>query len=194
MNAEIRDDFIGIFDNFFTDELCDKYIKYFENCLTENLTVQRSTPSHQISDRSTDLLSLKYFLETNLHYVGAEFLATFWAKCYPLYNQKFSILQQFEKHNIFDLKIQKTMPGEGYHSWHTETMHRAERNRIMTFMLYLNDVEVGGETEFLYQKTRIKPQKDRLLIWPAGYTHPHRGNQPLSNEKYIITGWIEYGV
>lgn len=194
MNAEIRDDFIGIFDNFFTDELCDKYIKYFENCLTENLTVQRSTPSHQISDRSTDLLSLKYFLETNLNYVGAEFLATFWAKCYPLYNQKFSILQQFEKHNIFDLKIQKTMPGEGYHVWHTETMHRAERNRIMTFMLYLNDVDVGGETEFLYQKTRIKPQKDRLLIWPAGYTHPHRGNPPLSNEKYIITGWIEYGV
>ena len=61
MNAEIRDDFIGIFDNFFTDELCDKYIKYFENCVTENLTVQRSTPSHQISDRSTDLISLKYF-------------------------------------------------------------------------------------------------------------------------------------
>jgi hypothetical protein len=73
-------------------------------------------------------------------------------------------------------------------------MHLKDRNRIMAFMLYLNDVEVGGETEFLYQKTRIKPQKDRLVIWPAGYTHPHRGNPPLSNEKYIITGWIEYGV
>lgn len=192
MNVEIRDDFIGIFDNVFSNELCDKYIKYFENSIIENLTFQRSTLS--VSDRSTDVISQKFFTESNLNYVGAEFLALFWAKCYPLYNQKFSILQQFEKHNIFDIKIQKTMPGEGYHVWHTEAMHRAERNRIMSFMLYLNDVEVGGETEFLYQKTRFKPQKDRLLIWPAGYTHVHRGNPPLSNEKYVITGWIEYGV
>jgi hypothetical protein len=121
-------------------------------------------------------------------------LAKFWTECYPKYIQKFSILQQFEKHNIFDVKIQKTMPGEGYHAWHTEAMHLKDRNRIMAFMLYLNDVDDGGETEFLYQKVRFKPTKDRLLIWPAGYTHPHRGNPPLSNDKYVITGWIEYGV
>jgi hypothetical protein len=60
-------------------------------------------------------------------------------------------------------------------------------------MLYLNDVEEGGETEFLYLKKRIKPQQNRLLIWPAGFTHTHRGNPPLSNNKYIITGWVELG-
>jgi hypothetical protein len=194
MNCEIRDDFIGIFDNVFSDELCDKYIKYFENCLNENLTHARNVPSYQIADRSADLISAKYFLETNIQYVAVEFLAKFWTECYPRYNQKFSILQQFDKHNIFDVKIQKTMPGEGYHSWHTEAMHLKDRNRIMAFMLYLNDVDDGGETEFLYQKVRFKPTKDRLLIWPAGYTHPHRGNPPLSTDKYVITGWIEYGV
>jgi len=59
-------------------------------------------------------------------------------------------------------------------------------------MLYLNNIEQGGETEFLYQIKRIKPEADKLLIWPAGYTHVHRGNPPLSNDKYILTGWIEY--
>ena len=61
------------------------------------------------------------------------------------------------------------------------------------FMFYLNDVTEGGETEFLYQKCRFKPEKNTLLVWPSQFTHIHRGNPPLSNDKYIITGWIEYG-
>lgn len=194
MNFEIRDDFIGVFDGAFPEQLCDKYIQYFENCLVENQTIKRSAPAHQIADSSVDLISKKYFLETNLNYVAAEFLGLFWAECYPKYNQKFSILQQFDKHNIFDVKIQKTLPGEGFHVWHTEGMHLRDRNRIMAFMWYLNDVHVGGETEFLYQKVRFAPTKNRLLLWPSGYTHVHRGNPPLSNEKYVVTGWIEYGV
>ena len=59
--------------------------------------------------------------------------------------------------------------------------------------VYLNDVTEGGETEFLYQKCRFKPEKNTILIWPAQFTHVHRGNPPLSNDKYIITGWVEYG-
>jgi len=59
-------------------------------------------------------------------------------------------------------------------------------------MLYLNDVEEGGETEFLYQKMRVKPTKGTILIWPADWTHTHRGNPPLSGDKYIYTGWMEH--
>ena len=73
-------------------------------------------------------------------------------------------------------------------------MNKGERDRICAFLLYLNDVEEGGETEFLYLKKRFKPIKNRLLLWPAGYTHTHRGNQPINQSKYILTGWIEYGV
>ena len=59
--------------------------------------------------------------------------------------------------------------------------------------MYLNDVEEGGETEFLYQSRRVKPKRGRLAIWPAQFTHMHRGNPPLSGDKYVITGWVEYG-
>lgn len=61
----------------------------------------------------------------------------------------------------------------------------------MAFIVYLNDVEGGGETEFLYLGRRVSPVQGRLVIFPAGYTHTHRGNPPLSGEKYILTGWIE---
>jgi len=39
---------------------------------------------------------------------------------------------------------------------------------------------------------RVKPKQGTLLIWPAAFTHTHRGNPPLSNVKYITTGWIEF--
>lgn len=63
---------------------------------------------------------------------------------------------------------------------------------MLSYILYLNDVEEGGETEFLYYGKRIKPTAGTLLLWPAGFTHVHRGNPPLSGEKYILTGWVEY--
>ena len=35
--------------------------------------------------------------------------------------------------------------------WHCENAKMKARNRILAFMVYLNDVTEGGETEFLYQ-------------------------------------------
>lgn len=88
------------------------------------------------------------------------------------------------------VKLQKTLPGGGYHAFHYERDNLTYR-RTLTTMLYLNDVEDGGETEFLYQHLRVKPEKGTLLIWPCEFTHMHRGNPPLSGEKYIATSWLE---
>jgi hypothetical protein len=57
-------------------------------------------------------------------------------------------------------------------------------------MVYLNDVLDGGETEFLYQSRRVKPREGRVVIFPVQWTHTHRGNPPLSGEKYIATSWL----
>jgi hypothetical protein len=64
--------------------------------------------------------------------------------------------------------------------------------RYLAYTVYLNTVEEGGETEFLYQKQRLKPEAGTLAIWPAAWTHVHRGNPPLSGSKYIITTWEEF--
>ena len=57
--------------------------------------------------------------------------------------------------------------------------------------LFLNDVDEGGELEFLHQGIRIKPRKGDFVVWPAYFTHLHRGNPPLKDEKWIVTGWFE---
>ena len=83
-----------------------------------------------------------------------------------------------------------------HYSWHCDASiswrnpMNSDWRRIISSITYLNDDYEGGETEYLYYKKRIKPEKGKLLIWPAGMTHCHRGGLVLSGTKYIATGWF----
>lgn len=192
MEIELRDDHIGVFKNALPEDLIDSYINFYKQNEKQGLVYPRQFDFHDVADTQIDLITDTFSM--NVPYNSRPFIENFFKNIYPIYCKKYSILNELQKHSIYDIKIQKTIPGEGYHSWHVENSSLALRNRLMAFMVYLNDVKEGGETEFLHQKCRFKPERNTLLIWPANYTHVHRGNSPLSNDKYIITGWVEYGV
>lgn len=89
--------------------------------------------------------------------------------------------------------IQKYEPNKHYSVWHCENNGRPQyRKRHLAFMTYLNDVTDGGETEFLYQNVKIRPEKGLTLIWPAHFTHTHVGIPSPTQEKYVTTGWYEF--
>jgi len=90
--------------------------------------------------------------------------------------------------------VQHYKPNEGFVAWHTERAKTKEPHcsRHLVFMTYLNTVTDGGETEFFHQKIKIKPEKGLTLIWPADWTFTHRGITSPTQEKYIITGWLNY--
>lgn len=87
------------------------------------------------------------------------------------------------------VKVQRTEPGGGFHQWHCEQASIEAARRALVWTIYLNDIEEGGETEFLHQSKRVKPEAGKLSVFPAAFTHLHRGNPPLSQVKYIATGW-----
>jgi len=94
----------------------------------------------------------------------------------------------------YHMQIQKYTGDDGYYAWHYENYIEDEKmnQRQMAFMWYLNNVEEGGETEFKFQNIKIKPEVGKNVIFPAFWTHTHRGNPcSLGQKKYIITGWIE---
>ena len=64
----------------------------------------------------------------------------------------------------------------------------------LVWTIYLNDIDAAGETEFLYQKVRrVEPKENSCSIFPAGFTHMHRGNVVHGEKtKYILTGWFYY--
>ena len=82
---------------------------------------------------------------------------------------------------------------KGYYGWHFENNGSVGSiTRHLVFSTYLNDVKDKGETEFYYQKTKIKPKKGKTIIFPATWTHTHRGIPSTKNIKYIVTGWYNY--
>ena len=87
------------------------------------------------------------------------------------------------------INIQKYEPNEGFFSWHFERANTfPSMSREFVFMTYLNDVPDGG-THFYNQKKTIKAEKGKTVIWPAGFTHMHKGQISKKHVKYIATGW-----
>jgi len=93
------------------------------------------------------------------------------------------------------INAQKYDRGIGnYGYWHSEIYpqigHNDALHRTLLFLIYLNDVDEGGETDFYYQKKSITPKAGTMIIAPCGFTHTHRGNIPISNDKYVLTSWV----
>jgi hypothetical protein len=87
--------------------------------------------------------------------------------------------------------IQKYNKNEGRFTYHDDFKidWDLQRYRVITYIWYLNNVENGGETE-IWDDFKIKPETGKLLLFPASWTFPHRGIMPISDNKYIITGWL----
>jgi len=91
-------------------------------------------------------------------------------------------------------KYQQNKGNYGY--WHSEIFPQAGENnalhRILLFIIYLNDVDDGGETDFYYQNKSVKPKAGSMVIAPCGFTHTHRGNIPKSSDKFVLTSWVMF--
>ena len=184
--------FIGVYDNYITEVECNKAIQLYENQNKFKNTFNR------IGSEKASILQ-----KQDQQFFAAPFNLEFWWEDLKSMMVNFDLAWNHYVKNVgaseaygvpfhfTDLKIQKTLPTEGYHVWHIE--HGKGFNaepRAFVFCVYLNDVEDGGETEFLHFSKRVKPKTGRIVIWPAGFPYVHRGNSPLSGKKYILTSWM----
>tara|TARA_B100000683_G_scaffold266710_1_gene299397 strand:+ start:889 stop:1470 length:582 start_codon:yes stop_codon:yes gene_type:complete len=93
---------------------------------------------------------------------------------------------------IDEIKYQKFNP-PGHFDWHFEQgPAEHSKGRFLVWMIYLNTIKESGSTDFYYQQQSYQPQEGSLLMWPASFTHRHRGNPNLDTEKYIATGWFNF--
>ena len=187
------ENFIGIYDNYLLKDQCEDIIKLFNQQKKFNKTLNRQEfEGSSINNKKDDML-----------FCGPENIDVWWETCKNIILNFNTAFLHYVKntgaddaydHNGFhftQLKLQKTIPTGGYHQWHIEHMKgTVGETRAFVFAIYLNDVEEGGETEFLHFSKRVKPKTGRIVIWPAGFPYLHRGNPPLSGEKYILTSWM----
>lgn len=188
------DNFIEVYKGVFSNEYCDNLIQYFKNAEKGGMTLSRQDHDEALKLDKEDLATYipSYPMEHTQKEFMNEFNRVFWGECYKQYAEKYGALSKLAEHKSYTIKIQKTKPGQGYHIWHSEATSRNTAHRLLAWTVYLNDEFEAGETEFLYQHYRYKPSKGDVVIFPAAFTHTHRGNPPIGGDKYIITGWVEF--
>lgn len=185
-------DFIMVWDDVFSTEMCKQVQEHFEYAKSMGLTYSRQQVENvpSVIKKDDTYFPMDEQIEelqiANSQIFGQ--LRNTLQIAVMHYTQEYAGLNGMQfAFNTF--RLQKTPVGGGYHAWHHEKSNNENIYRMLAVILYLNDIDEGGETEFLHQHKRIKAKAGRLAIWPAGFTHTHRGNPPISNEKYIITTW-----
>lgn len=189
--------FIGMYDNIFPDGFCDHLIVTFEKLVERGLCYSRKQSE---STRKVVKDDFAFSLDINSHSelgtfngesVSSIVIDTL-QNCFDSYIDNYDILKE-SRLNCSSFKFQKTPPGGGYHIWHAEQNEGSMSSRCLFYIMYLNDIQDSGETEFIYQKIRIPSKKNTCIISPASFTHAHRGNPVFGEEsKYVITGWFYF--
>ena len=172
--------------------ICDDLINFFESSSDSAPgTIFRSSGERGVVNKNLkDSIDLGLYLDQPIAMRYRELLQ----EVLEEYKRKYAFSDRVDPYYIEAINLQKYPLGGGYKEWHTERVSgRADAKRHLVFMTYLNDVLDDGETEFYYQKVKIKPKKGLTVIWPPDWTHTHRGIPTPNEIKYIATGWWRFG-
>ena len=183
--------FIGIW-NLENNELCKDIINFFET----NIDLQKDGTTGD--GKKTEL---KKTTDINIHpnnlkeekFVHIKNYIKSLHNCYLDYQEQWPFLK--DKINTVDIptfNIQRYNPGDHFSHIHTERSSLNSLHRVFAWMTYLNNVDDGGNTHFTHYDLKIKPEIGKTLIWPAEWTHAHRGEILNNGVKYIITGWMHF--
>tara|TARA_B100001778_G_scaffold273193_1_gene235561 strand:- start:45 stop:629 length:585 start_codon:yes stop_codon:yes gene_type:complete len=182
-------DFLEVYDDTLSKEECDKLIKDFEDVsplsgrkFYETGESQQKYSTTLYSD-TRDGLFKAFNIPTNISL----------QKGIEAYKEKYSFLNDISLWSCWRYyNIQKYEEGQGYYRLHCEhdSADTSGSYRILAWMIYLNDAECG--TEFPYQNKILDAKAGRLVIWPAAWSHPHKGVTPNKGLKYIATGWYNF--
>jgi len=179
-------DFIQIYDDSVEGYVCDYLVDFFEksssiqvkveNDRKPNFTEVNLTENSKQTEEITNIHN--YFIQKTFEYrnIYYEFVDK---RCFP------------EEHNFEQFRIKRYIPNENEaFDTHVDVSDYESARRFLSFLWYLNDVKIGGETEFRH--LTIRPKKARLIVFPPLWTFPHKGVEPTSNSKYILSTYLHY--
>ncbi|KZR84409.1 hypothetical protein MITS9509_02658 [Synechococcus sp. MIT S9509] len=174
--------------------VCDELIAYFEvNKRKQKQGVTAGGKNLKTKNTIDVHVSPKELLLPENKCFRNYFTALF--ECYADYTEQWPFLKEFvEELHIGGFNIQRYEEGQHFQKVHTERSSVSNLHRLFAWMTYLNDVAVqdGGSTIFTHYGLEFQPKKGQTLIWPAEWTHAHKGSLLTGNSKYIITGWMHF--
>jgi hypothetical protein len=189
------DRFIYYKNNAFTDEFCDSMVAMFdEREANDDVSIGQMASGLNTDVKNSTEVNLIGVVDNSFYEVINNHLSNYYLSTVPhqdKYNPDSRVLGNPTYYEV--CQIQKYKKGSGhYNAWHVEVDGPESCIRPFSMIIYLNDVNNGGETSFLYTGSKVKPRKGGLLIFPSAFPFVHRGEVPISNDKYIIATWLAY--
>lgn len=103
------------------------------------------------------------------------------------YQNKYRALHSWIEVEDTGFQVQCYNKCMGWYREHVDSFPGTEaQNRVLSGIIYLNDVEQGGQTRFPLHDVEVEARAGRIVLFPSNFTHPHEGKTPLSNDKWIL--------
>ena len=190
------DNYIRVYDDVIDEESCQKFIEKFEASSDHFLTVHDEDNDERISFKQIVLVDhkewesvqngmLEVFQDYILHYkIDCNIVSKQWPETYGY--------EAIRIKRYLDNDYDRFDP-------HVDVLNYETSRRFLTFFIYLNDVEEGGETQFMninkpgtYIPYTIQPKRGRLLMFPPTWQYYHAGLKPISGKKYLLHSYCHY--
>ncbi|TVX99043.1 2OG-Fe(II) oxygenase [Cohnella terricola] len=168
------------FDHVLSDDECQALIESASSRLTRSKLANKEVSQIRTS-------SSMFFDENENPFIAA------------IENRIASLMHVPRSHNE-GLQVLHYEPGQEFkphHDYFGPHHPSSQNNRISTLILYLNDVEEGGETTFPRLGIAVKPTKGSAVYFEYFYNDPqineltlHSGGPVIRGEKWVATQWM----
>ena len=184
--------FIEVFDNAISSEDCKYIIDYMNssdlmetgsvNTLEGTRVVEEYKTSTEMAINIEDKNPINNIIGISLHHQIEK------------YKELHPQLAKIERWGVRErYNLQKYEPNQAYFGLHCENEGpNFGINRVLVWMFYLNTVTDDGGTYFDNYDLTLNAVEGRCVIWPAYWTHMHRGIVSKTESKYIVTGWFSF--
>ena len=186
----------------------DPWVVVFDNFLT-NAEAKALITTVKKWERSTDTGSANEFGEVGRILSSGRTSSNSWCtsdcESHPDVQtiiEKIEDVTRVPRENYESFQVLRYETGQKYvvhHDYGHEEVSLACGPRILTFFLYLSDVEEGGETNFPLLNIAVTPKKGRALLWPSVLDSDperqdsrtmHEAKPVIKGRKFAANSWI----
>ena len=190
------DNLIRVYDDVLDKESCQNLIDKFDESdkLLENVTVDDG--DNAISFKQLTMIRHEDWklLQESMLDVFQHYIMKYKSDC----NIRRMMWPQEYGYEAIRLKRYEANDHDRFDP-HVDVMTHDTARRFLAFFIYLNDVEEGGETEFVslnkqgtYIPYKVEPKQGRLLMFPPLWPWYHAGLKPISGRKYLLHSYCHY--
>lgn len=177
--------YIKVYENAIVSSVCDDIIQYFEKN-KDNQYDGRVGGDGRLDKNIKVCKEVVYHTNNTYNTVLCQVLK-------KKFEEYVKIIPYIHHLHLIDepWRIKKYNKNEGFFNWHIDN-GSTHKSRLISAIFYLNDVMEGGETIFKIDEKEIKitPKKGSLLLFPANFVYVHKGEIPITNDKYIISTFL----